>query len=221
MQKIAIIGFGFTGTICAIHLIEKSKKPLQIFIIEKGNFLNTGIAYRSYSERHLLNVIASKMSAFSSKPNHFVEWILKGNIFPGATVKEISDKYVSRNLYGRYINEIWSEALEMGKKKNISVLIIKKSAIDIEVATGKLKIKFSDSEVNEVDKCILATGNELPADMNIKNKSIFNNTKYFKNPWDISSVRNLQDNYPILIVGNGLTMTDTVIGLLEQGTKRI
>ena len=47
----------------------------------------------------------------------------------------------------------------------------------------------------------------------------YDHPNYFQNPWNIESVKNTKENLPVLIIGNGLTMVDTVLGLLEQGFK--
>ncbi|HLW31814.1 MAG TPA: hypothetical protein VKX40_06105, partial [Aequorivita sp.] len=38
-------------------------------------------------------------------------------------------------------------------------------------------------------------------------------------PWKIESVKDIKKNLPVLIIGNGLTMVDSVLGLLEKGFK--
>ncbi|VXD12701.1 FAD/NAD(P)-binding protein [Planktothrix paucivesiculata] len=65
-QKIAIIGGGFSGVMVAIHLLEKSTYPVNIYLIEQRNQLGEGIAYSTPSDHHLLNVSAGKMSSFVS-----------------------------------------------------------------------------------------------------------------------------------------------------------
>lgn len=61
MKKIAIIGGGFTGTMTAVQLIRQSKTPIDIILMEKANQLSTGVAYSTYSNKHLLNVVTKKM----------------------------------------------------------------------------------------------------------------------------------------------------------------
>src|SRR5690606_36862552 len=53
----------------------------------------------------------------------------------------------------------------------------------------------------------------------IRNTDFYKSPNYFQNPWKIESVKNIKNNMPVLIIGNGLTMVDTVFGLLEQGFK--
>ena len=47
----------------------------------------------------------------------------------------------------------------------------------------------------------------------------YSNPTYFRNPWNVDSVSNLKPHGDVLIIGNGLTMVDTVIGLTEHDFK--
>src|SRR5690606_10620588 len=65
----------------------------------------------------------------------------------------------------------------------------------------------------------IATGNHIPRNPKIVDSGFFQGSNYFQNPWKIESVQMVNGNLPVLIIGNGLTMVDTVLGLLEQGFK--
>lgn len=68
----------------------------------------------------------------------------------------------------------------------------------------------------DVDYCVIATGNHTPRNPAIKSNSFYNTKHYFQNPWQLESVTGIYNKKPILIIGNGLTMVDAVVGLLEQ-----
>ena len=67
--------------------------------------------------------------------------------------------------------------------------------------------------------CVIATGNQEPANVKIRNMSFYESINYFKNPWLSDCVNNVKKIKSILIIGNGLTMVDTVLGLLENNYK--
>ena len=67
--------------------------------------------------------------------------------------------------------------------------------------------------------CVIATGNQEPANVKIRNMSFYESSNYFKNPWFSDCVNNVRKIKSILIIGNGLTMVDTVLGLLENNYK--
>src|SRR5688572_21125407 len=103
MKTIAIVGAGFTGTMISVHLIHKLSIPCKIIIINERETLNKGIAFNPYSNKHLLNVTAGKMSAFSKEQNHFVDWVMKREHFMEKDSALISNSYLPRRLYGEYL----------------------------------------------------------------------------------------------------------------------
>ena len=92
--SVVIIGGGFCGVLTMINLIEKSTGKTSITIINKGYPLARGVAYKTYSEKHLLNVEARNMSAFPDKPDHFAPTpVEKGYPGPGLIAQVMLAKY--------------------------------------------------------------------------------------------------------------------------------
>jgi uncharacterized NAD(P)/FAD-binding protein YdhS len=85
MKKIGIIGGGFTGTMITVQLIDKSTEQCEIILINERETLNKGIAYNPYSDKHLLNVITGKMSAYPDNPDHFLDWVMQKDEFKKKT----------------------------------------------------------------------------------------------------------------------------------------
>jgi len=219
MKKIGIIGGGFTGTMTAVQLIDKSTEPFEIILINERETLNKGIAYNPYSDKHLLNVIAGKMSAYPDKPDHFLEWVMKKDNFQNKDKTLIANSFLTRQLYGEYICFIWKEANESAESKQIKISVIDSFVVDLDVSESYVSIWLDNNLKLNVDECVVATGNHIPRNPGIKNMDFYNSPNYFQNPWKIESVKDTKENLPVLIVGNGLTMVDTVLGLLEQGFK--
>jgi len=219
MKKIGIIGGGFTGTMTAVQLIDKSTEPFEIILINERETLNKGIAYNPYSDKHLLNVIAGKMSAYPDKPDHFLEWVMKKDNFQNKDKTLIANSFLTRQLYGEYICFIWKEANESAESKQIKISVIDSFVVDLDVSESYVSIWLDNNLKLNVDECVVATGNHIPRNPGIKNMNFYNSPNYFQNPWKIESVKDTKENLPVLIVGNGLTMVDTVLGLLEQGFK--
>ena len=219
MTKIGIIGGGFTGTMSAVQLIDKYQEPCEIILINEGESLNKGIAYNPYSDKHLLNVIAGKMSAFPDKPDHFLEWVMKRPDYIEKDKSLIANAFLPRALYGLYLVDIWENYLQIAKAKAIKITVINSLVVDLETTDNNILIHLENDTDLQIDYCIIATGNQTPGNPKIKNMDFYNSKNYFKNPWKIDSVIDTKDDLPVLIVGNGLTMVDTVLGLLEQGFK--
>ncbi len=217
MKRIAIIGGGFTGTMTAVQLIEKSVEPIKITLINELKTLNRGIAYNPYSEKHLLNVITGKMGAYPDQPDHFLDWVLEQPQFFSKDRTLISNAFLPRTIYGDYLVAIWEKALKLAATKNIPVQVIHDYVTDLCPEENKVKVSIFNNETLEADACLIASGNNIPRNPTIKNTSFFNSKNYFQNPWEKASVESIDSHLPVLIIGNGLTMVDTVLGLLEEG----
>src|SRR6266496_3394971 len=80
-------------------------------------------------------------------------------------------------------------------------------------------VHLEDGSFLHANIVVLATGNTKPAELKIAHSSFPESKKYFSNPWTKECVSDLETTKDILIIGNGLTMIDTVLGLLENGFK--
>lgn len=219
MRKIGIIGVGFTGTMTAVHLINKASEPCEIILMNERQSLNRGIAYNPYSNKHLLNVPAGKMSAYADKPDHFLDWVLQQNAIEEKDSKLVANSFLPRKLYGDYLCEIWEEAKNNAALKNITLTVINSFVVDLDVSENSVSLWLDNAMALQLDECVIATGNQIPRNPQILNMDFYNSEKYFQNPWKIKSVKNTAKHLPILIIGNGLTMVDTVFGLLEEDFK--
>lgn len=219
MKKIGIIGAGFTGTMTAVQLINKLTEPCEIILINEQETLNKGIAYNPYSDKHLLNVIAGKMSAYPNKADHFLEWVMQKDNFKNKDKTLIENSFLPRQIYGEYLCSIWEEAKTIANSKQIQLTVIDSFVIDLDILDNTVFLWLENDLKLNVNQCVIATGNQIPRNPKIKNMNFYNSPNYFQNPWKIESVKHTKENLPVLIVGNGLTMVDSVLGLLEQGFK--
>ena len=73
--RIAIIGAGFSGSLLAVHLLRRAGPDDRILLIERNAAFGRGAAYATGNDSHLLNVRAGNMSAFSDRPDHFLDWL--------------------------------------------------------------------------------------------------------------------------------------------------
>ncbi len=203
----------------AVQLIRKMSTPLEIVLINEKESLNRGAAYNPYSSKHLLNVIAGKMGAFPDQPGHFLQWVMERPSFSAKDQTLIFNSFLPRLLYGEYITEIWKDALVQAKEKNIKVTVIDGMVNDLDIREGGIFLTLGDGQGLMVNDAVIATGNQVPGNPRIANPDFYKSEQYFQNPWKIESVKEVPDTWPVLIIGNGLTMVDTVFGLLEQGFK--
>lgn len=219
MKKIGIIGAGFSGTMTAVQLIKKSIEPLDIILFDKLENFNKGIAYSPYSKKHLLNVPCAKMSAFPKYPNHFLDWILKRPEFADKDKAFIADTFLPRAHYGEYLVSIWNEAQSEAQEKGIKIYTNYSLVKALIPVLDSIQLSLENGNEILVDQCVIATGNQLPRNPKIKNMGFYKSKNYFQNPWKEDAVKDIYSKLPVFIIGNGLTMVDTVLSLLEKGYK--
>jgi uncharacterized NAD(P)/FAD-binding protein YdhS len=167
----------------------------------------------------LLNVIAGKMSAFPDNPDHFLDWVMQKDNYKNKDKTLIANSFLPRQIYGEYLCNIWAEAQKRAEIKKIKLTVIDSVVVDLEITDKAISLILDNNTILLVDNCIITTGNHIPRNPRIKNMDFYTSKNYYQNPWKIESVKDCKSNQPVLIVGNGLTMVDTVLGLLEQGYK--
>jgi uncharacterized NAD(P)/FAD-binding protein YdhS len=219
MKKIAIIGCGFSGTMTAIHLIKNVTTPVELVMIGDQAGFNKGIAYNPNSKQQILNVVASRMSAFPGDPDHFLNWALQLDQYAGTDRGLLANAYLPRYLYGKYLEGIWKETMVSPGSAKTQVMIKDAFVVDMDVTAHEVVLGLDNGERLVVQYCIIASGNHPPGNPDIPNRQFFNSPVYFRNPWELSTLQDIDPNLPVLIIGNGLTMADTVLGLIEHGFK--
>jgi uncharacterized NAD(P)/FAD-binding protein YdhS len=213
---IAIIGGGFCGSSILIQIIRQSRIPLELILINKDNPLSKGIAYSSYNPKHILNVPASKMSAFPDEPDNFINWVKSKPEYSEYDNEELNDRFMPRVIYGKYLKELFENTLKE-LPANITLKIIEDEVTDVIPSETGSDIILKNGDPLKADKVILALGNFGPDHPRIKNTGFYSSKKYFSNPWKKDTVEDLNDKDKILIIGTGLTMVDNVLSLLEKG----
>jgi uncharacterized NAD(P)/FAD-binding protein YdhS len=217
-KNICIIGAGFSGIMTAVRLL-RSETPLQIFICGEKEHFARGTAYSPYSKSHLLNVVAAKMSAFEEQPDDFLNFLTQQADYAVFEKHLIANAFVPRFLFGNYLQNIWQIEKENAEKKGhlLEESFLKVRKLDIE--NQSLVVNFENGTTRLFDLCVLANGNQIPRNPRIENPIFFQSKNYFQNPWDGKCVAELGSDLPVLILGNGLSMIDTVIGLVENKVK--
>ena len=217
MRKIGIIGAGFSGTMTAVHLIHNTSDPIEIILINEKKTMHKGIAFEPYSKQHLLNVTTIKMSAFADDKEHFLNWVMMHDNYSSKDRNIIADSFLPRYIYGQYLDDIWLEATSSAKAKQVKITHKDGLVTDLDVSAEDATLYINNGEKLTVDACIITSGNNAPGNPRIPNQKFYESPNYYQNPWGKASVINTVANKPILIVGNGLTMVDTVLGLRENG----
>jgi uncharacterized NAD(P)/FAD-binding protein YdhS len=212
--SVVIAGGGFCGMMTLVNLARKADREIKIVLINKEYKIARGIAFKSYSDLHVLNVEARNMSAFPDQPDHFIQWCEN---HPEVKKKksEIPFTFFPRNLYGSYLDDIFNNTIK-NLPDFVTVEILTDEVSDIKKSEDQLIVFTSGGKKFIADKVVLATGNSEPGPPNLSDKSFLNSKKYFPNPWKEEAVTGLSNDSAVLIIGAGLTMVDVIIGLIEK-----
>jgi uncharacterized NAD(P)/FAD-binding protein YdhS len=205
-RHIAIIGGGFSGTLVAANLVRHSGlTPLHVSILEPRPTLGLGVAYSTTCPLHLLNVAAGRMSVWPDQPNHFLEWAQRR--LPFATTHD----YLPRPLYGEYVRETMMSIMA-GRPSNVSWEHVRARCSQFSSATGgAVTLQMDQGSDLRADRVVLTTGNFPPAD---PLPELAQSSRYFRNPWQ--GLADIPSRLPVLLIGTGLTMVDTVLELLSR-----
>ncbi len=207
MKTIGIIGGGFSGMITAIHLLRKNNSIEVILFDPKSK--GQGIAYSPQSDAVLLNVMTSKMSAFANEPLHFLNWCKEKDPYRNISDELLGQSFMPRSLYGNYLQDLY----ELNLENNSRFKHVKENVLEIKL-NGRIQLLKTNSKQISVDKTVLATGNALPSN-HVVPKGLINDNRYHQNPWNIDFSK-ISKSKPLVIIGNGLSMVDTIMELRKR-----
>ncbi len=210
VQRVAIIGGGFSGTLVAIHLL-RGKRPVHIDLIDPRT-AGRGLAYSTVWDDHLLNVPAVRMSAFGSEPMHFLHW-LHANGKPAAP----PDFFAPRKLFGAYIQDLLQTSVrDAVPRSRFRQHYAEACAVSHDGLQARLVL--SNGERVQADKVVMATGNPAPGLLQGAPAG------YYGSPWVSGALAGPFDkeHHPqqqILLIGAGLTAVDAFLALEGQGYR--
>ncbi len=200
---LAIIGGGFSGICTAWHLFSREglRPTFRCAIIEPGAQLGAGLAYRTDSPCHLLNVRARGMSISSGDPNSFVRWLSE-------FAPEYSpDDFIPRGMYRKYITSCLDRALETWQPGALTVLQDKVCAVVQQSGSQGYELQLKSGDTIRATAALLAIGN-LPPKSPLDNGLLCS-------PWGRSlDYRTIES---LAIIGTGLTALDVILEAEEAG----
>ena len=215
-HTIAVVGAGFSGTLLALHLMRQCAPNVRIVLAERNEQFGRGAAYATGNSSHLLNVPASRMSAFQSRPDDFLDWLRSLPPEEREGVEPSPTTFVPRSLFGRYVQDLLTS--EMKNAVHCGSLDLMRGDItDIAAQPGGLSLTFADGTAMPVDRAVLAIGNFPPSPPPIADPGFYDTAAYRPDPWAPDLLDGLDPAAPVLLIGTGLTTIDTVVSLLDRG----
>ena len=208
-----IVGGGFTGTMLAVHLIEQSPVPVRILQFDRAAAFGSGVAYSTPNDKHLLNVRVGNMSAYDSRPDHFIKWLEGCAKEAGAGPR---GPFVSRGLYGQYLRSTLSACLAAHPAS--SMIGVDAEVVSLSAGADSVELQTADGARHTVDRVALCVGNFPPALPVAPQMVDSGEDRYFPNPWSGGLSRIGKDD-DVVLVGTGLTMVDVVLDLHSRGHR--
>jgi uncharacterized NAD(P)/FAD-binding protein YdhS len=215
--EILIIGGGASGTLVATQILRRATTqsgaaPVAITIVERDATPFRGRAYSTTSPHHLLNVAASKMTAFPEDPSHFMEWLRAR----GEPYHEGS--YVPRMIYGEYLEAQLHTALESAPP-HVTFRVIYGEVARVVEQEIRTEVTLKDGTVLTANKVVLASGNFEPSPPTGGKEPFYTSARYFNDPWKAGALEQVGIDDTVLLVGTGLTMVDLVLTLNARGHR--
>jgi uncharacterized NAD(P)/FAD-binding protein YdhS/predicted metal-dependent enzyme (double-stranded beta helix superfamily) len=207
---VVIIGGGFTGTMTLANLLRHAQiapAPLHIVLIDRQPAAGEGIAYRTNDSRHLLNVPVEKMSAWSDRPNDFLNFARASD----AAVKP--GDFLPRKLYGQYVRETLLQ-LAQSAPDHISIEMIRDEAISLTPAVPLpgWVVGTAGGRRLRSDLAIITLGHRPPAEEFIRRWKGPRN-RFVADPWAALVLSQIGPDEPVLVLGSGLTALDAILTL--------
>ena len=231
-RRVAIIGAGFSGVVTAIRMLAMSLQPVQLLLLDQ-NPAEAGAGGIAYSEgttdwEMLLNLQASRISIFREDVDDFLRWVnleadrtdwplaLKSSTFAPASA-------VPRRVYGRYLRDRLRRAVEQAQP-GVTLEMLSASVTSVtertdNVALSCIEVPAGTRREIHADKVVLATGH-LRSKIAEAVTSVASHPRYISDPYTpaaLQSLRSVQPEGRVLVLGTGLTAYDTALLLRRNG----
>lgn len=212
---IAVIGAGFSGTALSLWLQSSCPVGTRIYLIERGHRFAAGRAYATENPSHLLNVPAGRMSMFPDLPQDFVRWLRQQPKSRLGGVVPSEQAFVPRGLFGAYLQDRLAAGLCDTRGSRLQLL--HDEVVRAEEGAEKVALHLASGAKLDADIAVLASGNAHPLPVH-SNVAMLDAAGLWRgNPWTPAAIAGLSPDAPVLLVGTGLTMVDTVVTLFDAG----
>jgi uncharacterized NAD(P)/FAD-binding protein YdhS len=206
-RLIAVIGAGYSGTLTALHLLEKRRDGDRVILFERRDTFGRGLAYSTEHDTHLLNVRAMNMSAYPDRPGHFLDWLRDRADVPDSPLP-LAERYIPRKLYGLYVQDLLRDAV--ARHGGRAFELVQDEAVSLVEAPEGIDLRTAGGLRFRADAVVLACGNLPPGKIR---------GAYRGNPWGPAALKNIRPDAPVMIQGTGLTMVDTTLALLDRNHR--
>ncbi len=215
------MGGGFAGAACAIHLARTSPDPLDIRIVEPRPELGMGVAHSAVEPDLRLNGPTGIHAPYPDAPDDFTQWMEQSGELardPGA-VAASGLVFARRGAFGRYM----AREVERHARSNPSgsrIEHVREQAVRATPSSSGATVDLADGHRLEAVHVVLAPGwNEVGTPRELA--GIADDPGWHGNPWLTERFDTIDRHAPVLLVGSGLTASDTFASGILDVTRRI
>ena len=205
---ISIVGGGATGITVLRHLAERvcSKRygnlVTSIQFFDKSGF-DGGVAYRTRSDHHLLNMKASKMSIGVGDAGDFLRWTKRVGL------ECDGNDHLPRKLYRDYLDDAREAAIERCRGAGVSVHAEHAEVVCMRFSPDHDILLTTDRDMTyRSSAMILCTGHNAPED----HYGLSASRNYARDPYARFTFPD-REGIEVGILGSGLTAVDSVTEL--------
>ncbi|WP_460123148.1 FAD/NAD(P)-binding protein [Pseudomonas sp. S2_C03] len=218
---ILIIGGGLSGAMLAVQLLRLPGKR-SLLVIEPRAELGRGEAYSAVELGHTLNGNAARMSVDPDNADDLTQWLtdfIAAGGWPESDEQHvpISELFPPRGIFGLYVQQRLAEAQAIGATYGSTVEHVRAEVVDLQTFDDAVRLSLSDGQRLQGTHAVLATG-MFPAARTPQTESSGLNAAAL-DPWDVATMRQLEPQSTVLIIGSGLTMVDAVVSLEQAGHR--
>jgi uncharacterized NAD(P)/FAD-binding protein YdhS len=210
--KLVICGGGAGAILILRALAHRTRRAINVTVIEPRADLGLGVAYSTTCPLHLLNTRACNMSV-TQDADDFVRWLRVER--PRRVLNWNRDDFAPRRHYGDYLQ---AQLAAIHASPHIRLSWLRSTADSVIPRDDGWDVVPAHGEAVHADAVILATGNEPPRPL-AAHLSRPVRRLVIENPWDSKLIAEIPSDAAVLLAGTSLTAVDAAVELLQRGHR--
>jgi uncharacterized NAD(P)/FAD-binding protein YdhS len=215
--SIGVVGGG-ASAVCLIDALAGTQgAPGSITVFEPSPNLWRGRAYQVDSEIPKVNSTPDDLSVRVGDPGHFERWLENreravedsGGVDPHSGVR-----FTPRTVYGEYLEQTAYAALGELRRRGWRVDLVGAAVTAARRTADHVLLSTRNGSAGAFDYVVLCVGGDSPKDT----YGLTGAPGFTADPYPVShSLRGIDEQDHVAVVGSGLTAVDAVLSLAAQG----
>jgi uncharacterized NAD(P)/FAD-binding protein YdhS len=197
------IGRGPTGTALARHLLPALPAGARYLVIDRDPAA-TRLAFGTPEPTHLLNTRAGRSSLNRDDPDEFQRWLI------ARSAPDPAPEFPPRALYGRYVREVFDQAVRAAEAAGVVVELVSDNAVRIVRDGARTQVHCASGRVLDADRVVTCLGMMAASE---PYPELADHPSYFAHPWPLPP---LPKGATIAVIGTRLTAIDVYLTLAAR-----